>query len=146
MGKRLLLVEPDWETRRLVADALHGLPFELALANSGEQALDALGGPVVPELVLLEPAMSGVSGWEVLARIDADPRLARVPVLIVTGLPDACAPGDRPVLGKPFTTAQLLAAISVALTSEPAVPARRVKGRDACERPPERHPSRSRGA
>lgn len=105
-------MEPDWETRRLVAEALHGLPFELSFANSGEQALLALKSSVLPEVVLLEPAMSGISGWEVLACIDADSRLCLVPVLVVTALPDVSAPHGRPVLHKPFTTEQLLAAIA----------------------------------
>lgn len=38
-----------------------------------------------PHVVLLDTVMPEMSGWEVLAQLDADPALALIPVVITTG-------------------------------------------------------------
>lgn len=51
-------------------------------------------------------------GWEVLAALDTDRDLKRIPVLVITGLPDISSPHGRPVLHKPFSTRQLTCAVA----------------------------------
>jgi CheY-like chemotaxis protein len=53
--------------------------------EDGSTALAALyAGTVTPDLILLDINMAGVSGFEVLMEIKADPRWKRVPVVMLT--------------------------------------------------------------
>jgi CheY-like chemotaxis protein len=54
-------------------------------ATTGEQALK-LARDDPPEAILLDLAMPGLSGWEVLARLKADPVTREIPVVILSGL------------------------------------------------------------
>src|SRR5262245_7335060 len=42
----------------------------------------------VPDLVLLDLIMPGVDGWEVLERLQASPRTARIPIVVETSSQD----------------------------------------------------------
>jgi CheY-like chemotaxis protein len=82
-------------------------------------------GVEVPNLVLTDLAMVGMSGWEVARRVVA--WHPDVPVVVVTGhvaVPDAelaSHPGVRAVLAKPFTAAELQATLQATLgTALPA--------------------------
>jgi CheY-like chemotaxis protein len=73
----------------------------------------------VPDLVLTDLAMFGMSGWEVARQVIA--RHPDVPVVVMTGhvaVPDAelaSHPGVRAVLAKPFTAAELQATLQTTL-------------------------------
>ncbi|WP_027482745.1 response regulator [Deinococcus pimensis] len=91
---RILLVEDnelDVELARL-AFAARGLDGDVTVARDGQEALDYLhaegehaGRPDhVPSLVLLDLHMPRLSGYEVLRRVKADPRLKSVPIVVFT--------------------------------------------------------------
>ena len=53
--------------------------------------------------MVLDLLMPGVSGWDVLDFMEERPRLATVPVLILTAFEEGPeAPADRPVIHKPI--------------------------------------------
>ncbi len=84
---RLLLVEDDATLAEALARALRGLGHEVAVADSGEQALDALGDRLTStDLVLLDVMLPGVDGFEVCRRIRATDT---VPVILLTARGDA---------------------------------------------------------
>ncbi len=102
---RVLVVDDEPLIRELVADALRESGFDVESAANGRQALDLLHSWVPRAIVLdlMMPKLDGVGFSEVLQR---DPRLASIPVLLVTA---AYAPheaarrmGARAVLTKPF--------------------------------------------
>jgi CheY-like chemotaxis protein len=95
----LLLIEDDRDYVDVIARALGkaGLEAELHVVRDGQEALDTLGienggfseARPLPRVVFLDLKMPRVDGWEVLTRMRASPRTARVPVVIVSG-------SDRP--------------------------------------------------
>jgi signal transduction histidine kinase/DNA-binding NarL/FixJ family response regulator len=64
--RRLLIVDDDFDQVELLNDVLAPLGFVLFTANDGQSGL-ALAGDCVPDLVILDIAMPGMSGLEVAA-------------------------------------------------------------------------------
>ena len=84
------LVEDNADNRLLVR-VLIGHLYEVREYESGTAALDAFARDV-PDLVLLDISLPGISGLDVLAHIRADARLARLPVIALTA---HAAQGER---------------------------------------------------
>lgn len=127
MKPRLLLVDDDPGAIHVMHRML-GPSFELRYALDGEQAL-AMAAQSVPDLILLDAQMPGLSGTEVCRRLKADPALADVPVIFVTSLPEDGAAlmslelGAAAVVAKPLDETRLLAAVQAQLPVAVAVPA-----------------------
>ncbi len=85
----LLLVDDDAASVQVLAQMLQGVG-ELRFALSGEDAL-RLVRESPPDLLLIDAEMPGLSGLEVCATLHADPQLADVPVIIVTGHTEVAA-------------------------------------------------------
>ena len=79
-----------WSTTRrsnvkLLADILGAKGLRVVTAASGEEALAKVAAES-PDLVLLDVMMPGLSGYDVLRRLRADPATALLPVVLVTSL------------------------------------------------------------
>lgn len=84
---RILLVEDLTSDAVLLREALRdaGLGDDVVLAVDGQQALDLLlGGGPMPQLMLLDLNLPGVSGHEILRRVRSEPRLSTLPVVVLT--------------------------------------------------------------
>jgi len=84
---KILLVEDLTADAVLLREALIevGLGKDLVIAPDGRAALDTLqGGGPLPSLVLLDLNLPGISGRQVLEDIRADPRLAQLPVVVIS--------------------------------------------------------------
>lgn len=62
--------------------------YTVRVANSGERALTALATAPLPDLILLDVMMPGMSGFELLGRIKANPQTSEIPVIFITMLND----------------------------------------------------------
>jgi diguanylate cyclase (GGDEF)-like protein len=82
LDARILLVDDDAAMVQALARLLSGYG-QLRFATSGAQALIVAAG-WVPELILLDAEMPGLSGFDVFRALQGDPRLADVPVIFVT--------------------------------------------------------------
>lgn len=84
---RILLVEDITSDAILLREALidAGMGQELTVARDGREALEILsaGGPL-PQLVLLDLNLPGISGQQVLQEIRANERLAALPVVVLS--------------------------------------------------------------
>lgn len=80
---RVLVVDDDLETRELLADTLMNEGFTPLTARYAGEALRILATSRV-DAVVLDLLLPGRSGFDVLSDIRADPKLARIPVLILT--------------------------------------------------------------
>lgn len=84
---RILLVEDLSADALLLREALRdvGLGGDLMLAADGRHALDELrSGRPLPNLVLLDLNLPGISGRDVLDGIRGDPRLRELPVVVLS--------------------------------------------------------------
>ncbi len=82
-GKRVLVVDDDPEARSMLTKILKEEHAEVAGASSGDEGM-AMIAQVPPDLVLLDLMMPGMSGFEMVARLRAQPMSAGIPVMIVS--------------------------------------------------------------
>ena len=83
--KSILIVDDAPENLRVLSGILEP-HYTVRAARSGERGLEIANGEVVPDLVLLDGMMPGMDGFEVLRRLQSEPRTAAVPVIFVTAL------------------------------------------------------------
>jgi two-component system, cell cycle sensor histidine kinase and response regulator CckA len=87
---RILIVEDS----RTQADALRALIEEhvavVDVASSAEEALERLecAGSELPDVIVSDVVMPGMSGYDLTRRIKANPALSQVPVILLTSLTD----------------------------------------------------------
>ncbi len=91
MSRRTVAVVEDSADNRLLVQAILGEHYDLVEYENGS---DAVAGVLTspPDLVLLDISLPGMDGNEVLARIRADERIRRLPVIALTAHAMA---GDR---------------------------------------------------
>jgi CheY-like chemotaxis protein len=83
-AKLILVVDDDDDIRDAVRDALEAEGYDVAVAANGKEALEQLQTDPTPALILLDLMMPVMSGEEFVQRQRQDPRLAQIPVVIVT--------------------------------------------------------------
>jgi len=108
---RILVVDDDAPIVTLMRSLLREFGFEPLTAMSGEAAIDTARSHV-PDLILLDKNMPGMSGDEVIRLMRGEPSLEAVPILILSGEP--IGPGELARLGadgavqKPFDVTDLV--------------------------------------
>jgi CheY-like chemotaxis protein len=110
--RRILVVDDNEALRENLVEALELEGYQVEAVASGAAALASLARDPLPEVVLVDMLMPGMSGQELVATLRRDPRLAALRVALVTGLTPAreVLPVDA-VLGKPFGVAELLGVV-----------------------------------
>ena len=124
---KVLLVEDDRSIQALVTGALQPLDVIVAGVTDGRDAIPrALD--VLPDLVLLDIALPGMNGWDILSELRALEETADVPVIIITahGQSDweaaALRRGANVFIEKPFRVAKLVETVVDILEEEqPAI-------------------------
>ena len=86
----VLIVEDDEDLREMMAHLLTLEGFDAATASNGREALEYLQ-TCQPELILLDLMMPVMDGWEFRRQQQADPKLAPVPVIVLSALDQARA-------------------------------------------------------
>jgi PAS domain S-box-containing protein len=112
-GARVLVVDDDDDVRAFLAESLEGLGCTVVSAASGAEGLQALR-EWRPDIALIDYAMPGMHGAD--AARAARALLPGLPIVFVTGYAESeqleAALGEGvPVLRKPFTLAELAAAV-----------------------------------
>jgi CheY-like chemotaxis protein len=114
MSHRVLVVEDEPENRLFIGLMLRTEGYEVLEAEDGHMALELLASAPLPELILLDVMMPGLNGWQVFQRLRDDPRLAGIPVVMLTALAQrsdverAVQLGVDGYLTKPFEPADLI--------------------------------------
>ena len=117
----LLVVDDVDANRDVLSRRLRRRGYRVRLASDGKEALQCLAREVV-DLVLLDIAMPGMSGYEVLSALRADPETAGIPVIMVTASKDsdriveALSKGADDYITKPIDFPVALARIDVQLS------------------------------
>jgi signal transduction histidine kinase/CheY-like chemotaxis protein len=115
---RILIIDDDKEIRHVVAELLDFSGYESIQAASGKQGLE-LAEEQVPDMILLDVMMPGMDGWTVLTKLQANPKLADIPVIVLSAVGDtdmALSLGGATVLLKPVDAGRLTAEIATQLT------------------------------
>jgi DNA-binding response OmpR family regulator/DNA-binding CsgD family transcriptional regulator len=110
----VLVVDDAPGSLGMLCDSLEAEGYTVLIARDGEAALQRLQ-LVVPDAILLDAVMPGLSGFDTCRRIKADSALAHVPVIFMTGLSEtphvlegfACGGVDYVV--KPMRTQEVVA-------------------------------------
>ena len=112
----ILVVDDEIISRYTVEALLTSEGYTLIFAENGEEALKKAVA-LVPDLMLLDVMMPGMNGFEVCQQLRANPRLAELPVVMVTALDDresrlrGLEVGADDFMSKPFDRAELRARI-----------------------------------
>ena len=82
-GNTVLVIDDDVTARDLMRRFLAKEGFDVITAKSGEEGLE-LAKEHSPSVITLDVLMPRLDGWGVLQRLQADPALAKIPVVMVT--------------------------------------------------------------
>lgn len=105
---KILIVDDDKTTRKLLSFYLKGSGFEVVTAENGLDALEKLGMNDI-NLVMTDLNMPYMDGIELVKTLKADPNLAQIPIIMVTTEADineqnrAFAAGANAYITKPVT-------------------------------------------
>lgn len=83
MAEKILLIDDDLDTLRLVGLMLQRQGYEVRAASSGLQALTMVKSDL-PDLILLDIMMPEMDGYEVARRLRADSATADIPIIMFT--------------------------------------------------------------
>jgi CheY-like chemotaxis protein len=113
---RILLVEDDPALRATLAEVLEERGYDVDTAGNGRQALDALDRTPTPNAILLDLAMPVMDGWAFRTAQQSDPRLARIPTIVLSASIHTDGrrfegPEPAAALAKPFDLSRLLDAL-----------------------------------
>lgn len=117
---KVLVIEDEEILRESILNILKTRGFNTIGAEDGRRGLE-LAKEFVPDVILCDVRMPEIDGYEVLRELRQDPLRATVPFIFLTAeniqnvVSQGQLLGANGYLTKPFTTAELLEAISKGL-------------------------------
>jgi DNA-binding response OmpR family regulator len=124
---KILLAEDEKQIADMISFKLSNGGHQIVRAQDGEQAV-ALAGSELPDLILLDAMMPGLSGFEVLRLLKSHSSLRSIPVIMVTAkgherdVLSGLRGGAVDYIVKPFSLKELSARVELALRREPPGP------------------------
>ncbi len=118
---RILIVDDHEENLRVLAGILGPSGYDLVPAKDGYQVFDRLKSRL-PDLILLDVVMPGMSGVEVCKKLKENDDWADIPVIFLSAADDkemvveALESGGVDYIAKPFNQAELLTRVSTHLS------------------------------
>jgi CheY-like chemotaxis protein len=106
----LLIVDDEQDILDSLAEYFEDHGFNVATARNGSEAWAVLTGGKPPDVVLLDLLMPVMGGNVLYDRMQADPRLAQLPVIISTSDPSR-APSGLIIMKKPMKLERLLGVV-----------------------------------
>lgn len=114
MAATILIVEDEADLRELIRYNLEAEGFRVVSAESGDEAVERIRESV-PDLILLDWMLPGLSGIELTRRWRSRDETARVPIIMVTARGEeeervrGLATGADDYIVKPFSMPELVA-------------------------------------
>jgi two-component system, chemotaxis family, chemotaxis protein CheY len=120
----VLIVDDDADLRQVLSAILAAEGYGVGAAAGGTEALRALVNEPFPTLILLDLRMPGMSGEELKAKLDRNPKWAAIPIVVLSGDADAAhvahTMGVRRVSPTPVALPTLLKGIAEAVAGSDA--------------------------
>jgi DNA-binding response OmpR family regulator len=116
MHENILIVDDEPHLAFMLADVLTDAGYDAHTIDNGRDALEAVQRNP-PDLMLLDVQMPQIDGFEVAARLKADPATAAIPIIMLSEMQGRGArvigleSGAEEFLSKPFDQAELLARV-----------------------------------
>jgi two-component system phosphate regulon response regulator PhoB len=120
MTATILIVEDEADLRELVRYNLEAEGFRVSMAESGDEAVERIRDGV-PDLILLDWMLPGLSGIELCRRWRSREETARTPIIMITARGEeeervrGLATGADDYVVKPFSMPELVARIQALL-------------------------------
>jgi putative two-component system response regulator len=114
MDSMILIVDDEEAGRETLQSILEGEGYQLQIAENGPQAIEK-AKKLLPDVILLDVMMPGMTGFEVCQHIRNDPEIAEIPIVMLTALDDqdslltALKAGADDFISKPFDRYELRA-------------------------------------
>ncbi len=118
----ILVVDDSPDSLSLISDALEEAGISVLVALDGQLAI-TIARRLRPDMILMDAVMPKMDGFEACRTLKADPDLASIPVIFMTGLADTdnivkgLEAGGVDYLTKPIKPAELLARMKVHLSN-----------------------------
>jgi len=112
-GKTILYVEDNEFNLKIVRQLLGRTSYRLIEATDGEMGV-ATALKEVPDLILMDVQLPKLSGLDATRRLRADPKTARIPIIVITSFAlsgddqKAKDAGASAYLAKPYSPRELL--------------------------------------
>ena len=128
--KKIMVIDDEPDVVTFLTTLLEENGYETCSALDGVEGLDKIQSER-PDLICLDICMPAPSGVRVYRELRADPAMAWIPVVMVTGLPGEFkqfisrrrqVPPPDGYVAKPFEPAALLATVDRLLTATPTRP------------------------
>jgi len=119
--KRALVVDDLQENTTLLTFELEDDGFDVQAVHSGRDCLDTVQTTPLPDIILLDIHMPGLSGLDVLRQLKAEPKTADIPVIMVSAndsdsnIVEAIDLGAHDFVSKPIEYTVLAARVRSAL-------------------------------
>jgi CheY-like chemotaxis protein len=117
-SKKILLIDDEEYICQIVQTCLELFSnWKTETARSGEEGLTALA-TAKPDAIVLDMLMPSMDGFAVLKKLQADPELASIPIVLLTARVDLTEPqkvaqlGVKGAIAKPFHPTKLVSQIS----------------------------------
>lgn len=114
--RKIMIVDDSVTVRKVTTRLMERQGWEVTTAKDGVDAVNQLQN-IYPDVVLLDIEMPKMDGFEVLRTVRRDPRLANLPIIMITSRTgekhkqQALELGVNRFLGKPFQEANLISTI-----------------------------------
>ena len=117
MSIKILLADDSITIQKVIGIIFGGEEYSLTVVDNGKAAVEkALD--IIPDILIIDALMPGMSGYEVCEQIRATPSLAAKPILLLTGSFEPfdetkaknCGADDY--IAKPFESQQIIAKVT----------------------------------
>jgi twitching motility two-component system response regulator PilH len=117
-----LVVDDQPADRQRMINILTDAGWRVSAAGDGVEAVEKARREL-PNIIFMDIVMPGMDGYQACRRLADDPATRQIPVIFVSTKNQradqvwARMQGGKDLIGKPYTTAQVLAALKHAATS-----------------------------
>jgi DNA-binding NarL/FixJ family response regulator len=118
----VLVVDDSPDSLGMINDALDCAGLTVLVALEGRQAI-SITNSITPDIILMDAIMPGMDGFETCRLLKAQPHLAHIPIIFMTGLSDTQSivksfdAGSVDYIQKPVNCTELIARMRVHLNN-----------------------------